>query len=186
MSPGWSGATRLKLKPVQLMWQSGVKRNAGKEKGVILLDGNKCEFKVCWSKTYHCFRGGKPRLKPEVKNPLKRQNAPGSRRIICPAQIRTWLIVTTASCSLLEVSVLDTSWHKGHDLLCVPDKLCQRMLPRRSRDESEITRYRGSPPQHLSQACTPGLGEKRADTCKDERRSAAGSTKSLWPCLLSH
>ena len=60
------------------------------------------EFRVSWSQTDRCFRGGKPRLKPEVKNPLKRHNAPGSRRCGCPAEIRARLMVTKSGLSLLE------------------------------------------------------------------------------------
>ena len=87
------------------------------------------EFRVSWSQTDRCFRGGKPRLKPEVKNPLKRHNAPGSRRCGCPAEIRARLMVTKSGLSLLEVTIPPISLHKGHDPTAVTDKLCQRMLP---------------------------------------------------------
>ena len=87
------------------------------------------EFRVSWSHTYHCFRGGKPRLKPEVKNPLKRRNAPGSSRCGCPAEIRTRLMVTKSGLSLLEVTIPPILLHKGHDPTSVTDKLCHRMLP---------------------------------------------------------
>ena len=68
--------------------------NAGRGSGVTQVGGRMEEFRVSWSQTYHCFRGGKLRLKPEVKNPLKRRNAPGSRRRGCPAEIRARLMVT--------------------------------------------------------------------------------------------
>ena len=87
------------------------------------------EFRVSWSHTYRCFRGGKPRLKPEVKNPLKRRNAPGSRRCGCPAEICTRLMVTKSGLSLLEVTIPPILLHKGHDPTSVTDKLCHRMLP---------------------------------------------------------
>ena len=51
------------------------------------------------------YRGGKPCLKPEVKNPLKRCNAPGSRRCNCPAEMCTRLLVTKSGFSLLEISI---------------------------------------------------------------------------------
>ena len=109
--------------------QCGLRRNDGKEKGVILVDGKMHEFKVSWKQTYHCFRGGKARLKPEIKNPLKRRNAPGSRRVNCPAQLQTRLLVTKSGLSMLEINVPLISCHKGHDPSSVTDKLCQRMLP---------------------------------------------------------
>ena len=109
--------------------QSGKQKNAGRGNGVIVVGGRMEEFRVSWSQTYHCFRGGKPRLKPEVKNPLKRRNAPGSRRRNCPAEMCTRLLVTKSGLSLLEVSIPSISLHKGHDPTSVTDKLCQRMLP---------------------------------------------------------
>ena len=45
------------------------------------------EFRVIWSHTYYCFRGGNQHLKPEVKNPLKHHNVPGSRRCGCPGEM---------------------------------------------------------------------------------------------------
>ena len=51
--------------------QSGKQKNAGKGNGVVEVGGKMEEFRVSWSHTYRCFRGGKPRLNPEVKNPPK-------------------------------------------------------------------------------------------------------------------
>ena len=109
--------------------QCGKQKNAGKGNGVVEVGGKMEEFRVSWSHTYRCFRGGKPRLKPEVKNPLKRRNAPGSRRCGCPAEIRTRLMVTKSGLSLLEVTIPPILLHKGHDPTSVTDKLCHRMLP---------------------------------------------------------
>ena len=109
--------------------QCGKQKNAGKGNGVVEVGGKMEEFRVSWSHTYRCFRGGKPRLKPEVKNPLKRRNAPGSRRCGCPAEIRTRLMVTKSGLSLLEVTIPPILLHKGHDPRSVTDKLCHRMLP---------------------------------------------------------
>jgi len=109
--------------------QSGKQKNTGRGIGVIVVGGRMEEYRVSWSQTYRCFRGGKPRLKPEVKNPLKRRNAPGSRRCNCPAELCTRLLVTNSGLSLLEISIPPISFHKGHDPTSVMDKLCQRMLP---------------------------------------------------------
>ena len=109
--------------------QSGTQKNTGGTKNVIRVEGRLEEFTVSWSQTYYCFRGGKPRLKPEASNPLRRRNAPGSRRCNCPAEVRTRLLATKSGLSLLEVSIPPISLHKGHDPSSVTDKLCQRMLP---------------------------------------------------------
>ena len=86
------------------------------------------EFRVSWSHTYRCFRGGKPCLKPEMKNPLKCCNVPGSRQRGCLAEIRTRLMVTKSDLFLLEVTIPPILLHKGHDPTSVTDKLCHRML----------------------------------------------------------
>lgn len=61
------------------------------------------EFRVTWSQTYCYFRAEKPHLKLEVKNPLKRHNAPGSRRCSCPVEIHT--MQAKSGLSLLEVTM---------------------------------------------------------------------------------
>ena len=68
-------------------------------------------------------------MKPEISNPVKRRNAPGSFKCQCPADIHTRLLATSCGIHLLEVIIPNSSLHKGHDRSSVVDQLSQRVLP---------------------------------------------------------
>lgn len=68
-------------------------------------------------------------MKPEINNPVKRRNAPGSFKCQCPAEIHTRLLATACGIHLLEVTIPNSTLHKGHDCSSVVDQLSQKVLP---------------------------------------------------------
>lgn len=125
---------------------TGKQDNTKSEHGTLCINGKYETYMVKWSKTYNCFRGGKGRLKAEVKDPLKRRNAPGSRCCECPAVIRTRLLLLTSNIEILEVQVPLPSAHQNHTPTSIPDQLCNKPLPEiESKIESLINDVRLTP-----------------------------------------
>lgn len=125
---------------------TGKQDNSKSEHGTLCIKDKHETYSVKWSKCYNCFRGGKGRLKPEVKDPLKRRNAPGSRCCECPAAIRTRLLLLASSLQILEIQVPLSSAHQNHDPTSIPDQLCNKPLPEiESKIESLINDVRLSP-----------------------------------------
>ena len=72
-------------------------------------------YQVQYSQTYHCYRGGKGRLKPENRDPLKRRSAPGSKCMGCPAKIHLRLLLLENGSEIAEVKIPRLSVHQQHD-----------------------------------------------------------------------
>ncbi len=125
---------------------TGKQDNTKSEHGTLCINGKYETYMVKWSKSYNCFRGGKGRLKAEVKDPLKRRNAPGSRCCECPAVLHTRLLLLTNSIEILEVQVPLPSAHQNHTPTSIPDQLCNKPLPEiESKIESLINDVRLTP-----------------------------------------
>ena len=56
----------------------------------------------------NCYRVGQPYMKPEINNPVKWHNAPGSFQYQYPAEIYMRLLVTACGIHLLEVMIPNT------------------------------------------------------------------------------
>ena len=72
-------------------------------------------YQVQYSQTYHCYRGGKGRLKPENRDPLKRRSAPGSKCMGCPAKVHMRLLLLENGSEIAEVKIPRLSVHQQHD-----------------------------------------------------------------------
>ena len=86
-------------------------------------------YTVKHSQTYHCFRAGNGRLKPEKDDPLLRRSAPGSKCMGCPAKIHTRLLLLKNGIEVLEVKIPLLSVHKEHDPSSAAVLICLRPLP---------------------------------------------------------
>ena len=66
---------------------TGKQHNKKEQHGTIQIQKQLFTFKIEWSQMHNFYRAGQGQLIPEVSDPLKRRNAPGSRCCGCPAAI---------------------------------------------------------------------------------------------------
>ena len=102
---------------------------ADRMNGIININGTVHQFKSEWTQQYHCHRAGKPRLKTEAKDALKRRNAPGSKLIGCSACIFTHLICVEGKHTILQVTMPKLAAHLSiHDPRSIEDQLTLKPL----------------------------------------------------------
>lgn len=119
---------------------TGKQANKKQQHGTIRVQEDCFSFKIEWSQIYNCFRAGQGRKNPEVPDPLKRRNAPGSRCCDCPAAIYCRLLILSNQQQILEVQIPLQNAHKNHNPLSITDQLCNKPLVEIERKIEELVR----------------------------------------------
>ena len=110
--------------------ETGNQTNSKDEHGVAYCDGSRVSYQIKSTQLYNCSRGGRRRLKPEVKNCSKRRNAPGSRKLGCQATMHTKLLQLSSGQMVLEVQIPTLKTHLStHDPKSIFDELSHEPLP---------------------------------------------------------
>ena len=115
---------------------------ADRMNGIINTNGTVHQFKSEWTQQYHCHRAGKPRLKTEAKDALKRRNAPGSKLIGCSACIFTRLICVEGKHTILQVTMPKLAAHLSiHDPRSIEDQLTLKPLQEIKEKVGELVEF---------------------------------------------